>query len=157
MVDMNAIAARRPSLPSNQQSRWQRPSLFCPEANSRRATIREMSLRVKAVAALVVLVIAGVLYLIVSGLSLDERRDIGAAEAAIERNIPDGSSRQVRAAVDRLIEICRTHPDALYDGRSMREVLRDASGDLRRHRPHLADRLLWESERGLGPVDVGTP
>ena len=115
-----------------------------------------MSRRVKAVAALVVVVIAGVLYMSVSGLSLGERRDIGAAEAAIERNVPDGSGRDLRAAVDRLIEICRADPDALYDTRSMREVLRDASGELRLHWPHLADRLLWESERGLGPVDVGT-
>ena len=50
-----------------------------------------MSLRVKAGAALVVLVIGGVVFLIASGLSLDERRDIGAAEATIERNISDGS------------------------------------------------------------------
>jgi hypothetical protein len=62
----------------------------------------------------------------------------------------------VRAAVDRLIEICRANPDAQYDTRSMREVLRDASETLRRYWPHLADRLLWESERGLGPIDVGT-
>ena len=116
-----------------------------------------MSRRVKAVTALVVFVIAGALYVNVSGLSLGERRDIGAAEAAIERNVPDSRRRDLRAAVDRLIEICRADPDALYDSRSMREVLRDASGELRRHRPHLANRLLWESERGLGPVDVGTP
>ena len=116
-----------------------------------------MSRRLKAVAALVVLVIAGVLYMTVSGLSLDERRDIGATEAAIERSVPDGSRRDVSAAVDRLIEICRANPDALYDGRSMRDVLRDASGDLRRHWPHLADRLPWESERGLGPSDLGMP
>ncbi len=115
-----------------------------------------MSLRVKAGAALVVLVIAAVGYVVVSGLSLDERRDIGAAQAAIERNVPDGSRQEVREAVDRLIEIGRGNPDAQYDTRSMREVLSDASDVLRRYWPHLADRLLWESERGLGPVDVGT-
>ena len=92
-----------------------------------------MSLRVKAGAALVVLVIAGVGFLIASGLSLDVRRDIGAAEATIERNLSDGSRQEVRAAVDRLIEICRAKPDAQYDGRSMREVLRDASDALRRY------------------------
>jgi hypothetical protein len=116
-----------------------------------------MSRRVKARAAVGFLVIAGVVFLIASGLSLDERRDIGAAEATIERNVPDGSRQEVRAAVDRLIEIGRSKPDAQFDTRSMREVLRDASDALRRYWPHLADRLLWESERGLGPVDVGTP
>jgi hypothetical protein len=115
-----------------------------------------MSLRVKAGAALVLLVIAGVVLLVASGLSLGERRDIGAAQAAIETNIPDGDRQEVRAAVDRLIEICRANPDAQYDTRSMREVLRDASETLGRYWPHLADRLLWESERGLGPIDVGT-
>ena len=86
-----------------------------------------MSLRVKAGVALVLGVIAAVVYILVSGLSLDERSDIGAK------------------------------PDAHYDGRTMREVLRDASGALRRHSPPLANRLLWEADRGLGPVDVGTP
>jgi len=42
----------------------------------------------------------------------DERRDIGAGEAAIERNVPDGNRQEVRAAVDRLIEIGRANPDA---------------------------------------------
>ena len=116
-----------------------------------------MSLRVTAGVALALGVIAAVVYLLVSGLSLDERRDIGAAEATIERSIPDGGRRDVRAAVERLIEICRAKPDAQYDGRTMREVLRDASGALRRHSPPLANRLLWEADRGLGPVDVGTP
>ena len=62
----------------------------------------------------------------------------------------------MRVAVDRLIKTCPAKPDAQYDGRS-REVLCDASDALRRYRPQLADRLLWESERGLGPTDVGTP
>ena len=116
-----------------------------------------MSVRVKAGAALVLLVIAGVVLLIASGLSLGERREIGAAEAAIERNIPDGNRQEVRAAVDRLIEICRANPDSRYDTRSLREVLREASDDLRPHWPHLADRLVWEADRGLGAVDAGTP
>jgi hypothetical protein len=116
-----------------------------------------MSRRVKVGAGLVVLVAAAVLYVLVSGLSLGERRDIGAAEATIERSVPDGNRRELRAAVDRLIAICRAQPDALYDTRSMREVLRDASETLRGHRPHLANRLLWEADRGLGAVDVGTP
>jgi hypothetical protein len=120
-------------------------------------TILPMSRRAKAGVALVVLVIAGVVLLIVSGLSIGERRDIGAAEATIERNIPDGSRQEVRAAVDRLIEICRANSDAQYDTRSMREVLRDASDALRPHWPDLANRLLWEADRGLGPVDVGSP
>ena len=47
-----------------------------------------MSLRVTAGVALALGVIAAVVYLLVSGLSLDERRDIGAAEATIERSIP---------------------------------------------------------------------
>jgi hypothetical protein len=116
-----------------------------------------MSLRIKAGAAVGILAIAAVVFLLASGLSLDERRDIGAAEATIESNVPDGSRPKVRAAVDRLIEIGRAKPDAQFDTRSMREVLSDASDALRRYWPDLADRLLWESERGLGPVDAGTP
>ena len=124
----------------------------------RRGTILLMSRWVKAGAAVVgILVIAGAAFLIVSGLSLGERRDIGAAEATIESNAADGGDQAVRAAVDRLIEIGRAKPEAQYDTRSMREVLRDASDALRRTRPNLADRLFWESERGLGPVDAGTP
>jgi hypothetical protein len=116
-----------------------------------------MSRRVKAGVALVLVAIAGVVLFIATGLSLDERRDIGAAEDAIERNVPDGNEQEVRSAVDRLIEIQRANPDAQYDTRSLRDVLSDASETLRRYWPDLADRLLWESERGLGPVDVGTP
>jgi hypothetical protein len=116
-----------------------------------------MSPRVKAGAALGLLVFIGVVLLIASGLSLGERRAIGAAEAAIERNVPDGDRQEVRAAVDRLIQICRANSDAQYDTRSMREVLREASATLRPYWPHLANRLLWEADRGLGPVDAGTP
>lgn len=123
-----------------------------------------MSWRVTAVALLVVAVIAGVIVLTGSGLSSDERRDLATAEAAIANSGLDGRTEEVRAAVNRLIDIFRAKPDADYDGRPMHEVLADASGDLRPYRPHLADRLqletnrfLWERDRGKGPVDVGGP
>jgi hypothetical protein len=123
-----------------------------------------MSRRVTAVALLVVGVIAGAIVSIRSGLSSDERRGVAAAEAAIATSGLDRRPEEVRAAVNRLIEIFRARPDAEYDGRSMHEVLVDASSDLRPYRPRLADRLqlesnrlLWERDRGKGPVDAGLP
>ena len=123
-----------------------------------------MSRRVTAVALLVVAVIAGGLVFTESALTNDERRDVAAAEAAIAASGLHRRTGEARAAVDRLIEIFRAKPDADYDGRSMHEVLAEASRDLRPYRPRLADRLqletrrlLAERDRGKGPVDVGQP
>ena len=120
--------------------------------------------RATALAVLVVAVIAGAIVVTGSGLSIDERRDVATAEAAIATTGVDGRSERARAAVNRLIEIFRAKPDAEYDGRSMGEVLADASRDLRPYWPQLADRLqressrlLSERDRGKGPVDVGLP
>lgn len=127
-------------------------------------TILSMLRGATALAVLVVAVIAGAIVLTGSGLSVDERRDVATAEAAIAPTGVDGRSARARAAVDRLIEIFRAEPDAEYDGRTMGEVLADAARDLRPYRPWLADRLqresnrlLSERDRGKGPVDVGLP
>jgi hypothetical protein len=123
-----------------------------------------MSRRATVLAALVVAVIVGVIVFRGSGLSSEERWDVAAAEAAIATSGADSRTEEARAAVNRLIEIFRAKPDAEYDDRSMHEVLVDADRDLRPYWPQLADRLewernrlLWERERGKGPVDVGQP
>jgi len=120
--------------------------------------------RAAAIVLLVGAVVVGILALTGSGLSRDERRDVAAAEASIATAGLDRRADEERAAVDRLVEIFRAKPDAEYDGRSMHEVLVDASNALRPYRPRLADRLqsetnglLWERDRGNGPVDVGQP
>lgn len=110
-----------------------------------------MSRRATAIAVLVVAVTAGATVFTGSGLSADEKRDVAAAEAAIASNGRDGRTEEVRAAVDRLIEIFRAKPDAEYDGRSMHEVLVDATRDLRPTWPHLADRI----QLGTQPTPVG--
>lgn len=120
--------------------------------------------RATAIAFLVGAVIAGTIVLTGSGLSSDERRDVAAAEASIATTGRDRRADQARTAVNRLIEIFRAKPAAEYDGRSMHEVLVDASNGLQPYWPRLADRLqletnrlLWERDRGKGPVDVGRP
>jgi hypothetical protein len=119
-----------------------------------------MSRRVTAVALLVAGVITGAIVSTGSDLSSDERRDVAAAEAAVASSALHRRTEEERAAVNRLIEIFQAKPDAEYDGRSMYEVLVDASRDLRPYRPHLAERLqlesnrlLWERDRGKGAVD----
>ena len=110
------------------------------------------------IAALVVAATVTGLVVTSGGLSSQQKRDVAAAEAAIASNGREGSVDEVRAAVGRLIDVFRADPDAEYDGRSMPEVLDEASSDLRPHFPDLAarleleqDRLLWERDRGKAP------
>src|SRR5262245_3786077 len=51
------------------------------------------------------------------------------------------SYQELVDGVDRLIEIYRAKPDAVYDGKTMRQVLQDAASDLDQDEPDLAAKI----------------
>lgn len=79
-------------------------------------------------------------------LAPDDAYRVAVAEQSFAHTVLDGSSYgQTLRSVDYLIRLCRRDPDALYEKRTVKQVVEDSANELRDYQHELAadlDRVL---------------